>query len=94
MFWRFNFFSRKNMKEEPWSFLKGITLDWKKYKQTSSQWDHEHCEFCGGIFMEEVDGKIFNFGWTDESEDHWICSSCFDENEETYQFQKRNSSNE
>lgn len=86
MFWRFNFFARKNTKEEPWPFLKGITLEWKKYKQDSPQWDHEHCEFCGGKFMEEVDGKIFNAGWTDETENHWICSGCFDEKKDTYQF--------
>lgn len=69
-----------------WAHLAGLVLRWKKYQQRSPDWDHDHCEFCGDKFMEEVDGKMFNAGWTDDEQNNWICSDCFEKNKDKYQF--------
>jgi len=33
-------------------FLKGAIFEWRRYTKYRSEWDHDHCEFCGKKFSE------------------------------------------
>jgi hypothetical protein len=61
------------------NYLKGITLQWKKYKIYKEDWDHDHCEFCWGKFTEEKVKNTLNEGYATDDNNHWICKQCFDD---------------
>lgn len=60
-------------------YLKGISLQWKKYAKHSENWDHEHCEFCHDKFMEEDYPDVLHEGYTNEDSSRWICEQCFED---------------
>lgn len=33
-------------------YLLGAPLTWKRYQALSAEWEHEHCEFCFGTFID------------------------------------------
>lgn len=55
-------------------FLKHSTLTMKHWRQYSSNWDHDHCEFCIKTFMNREDT-----GYCTLDEYHWICEECFED---------------
>ena len=55
-------------------YLKNITFMYKKYSLPYPE--HSHCEFCWRKFG--VGGDIQE-GYTNQSEDRWICPECFED---------------
>lgn len=70
-------------------YLMGAVFHWKKYKQPSKEWDHDHCEFCWTKFMEIRDDDIYNEGYNTTDNNgkcSWVCKECFDDFKETFQW--------
>lgn len=80
-------------------YLSGITVRRMPYFRWSESWDHDHCEFCGAMFMvpedlisgsSEADEHIQHEGYANEEvpdqTDHywWICDDCFVDFSETF----------
>lgn len=65
--------------------LKGVKMQWKKYRQYSDRWDHDHCVVCGAKFAEFDGEDILHEGYATTGEyprgaDYeWVCKTCFDE---------------
>jgi len=58
-------------------FLHGVKLIAKDYREFSVEWNHDHCEFCGGRFsLKEGD---LHCGYCTVDEYHWICIQCFND---------------
>lgn len=56
-------------------YLTGVKLIFQNYFLYSSEWDHDHCAFCGAKFsMNEGDLKR---GYSTTDSYHWICEECF-----------------
>ena len=56
-------------------YLMGVKLIFQNYFVYSSEWDHDHCAFCGVKFsMNEGD---LHFGYSTTDSYHWICEKCF-----------------
>jgi hypothetical protein len=54
------------------TYLTGVVLERRRWRQTEPHWDHDHREFCWAKFA-EIDGPdILRAGWT-TSDDGWIC---------------------
>jgi hypothetical protein len=60
-------------------YLKGITLQLKKYKRDRDGWDHDHCEFCWEKFSESLSETVLNEGYATEDNYRWICTQCFED---------------
>ena len=65
-------------------FLQGIILAKKGYRKYRENWDHDHCEFCGNKFSEK-EGDL-NEGYATDDNYHWICSSCYEDFKELFQW--------
>ncbi|MCI0613976.1 hypothetical protein L0244_13400 [bacterium] len=60
-------------------FLKGVDLIWKRYRQPSDSWDHDHCSFCWAKFAEIDEPNSLREGYTTSDDYHWICQKCFED---------------
>ncbi|OGC14603.1 hypothetical protein A3J90_03365 [candidate division WOR-1 bacterium RIFOXYC2_FULL_37_10] len=58
-------------------YLQNAILTWQKYKMPRPRWDHDHCEFCGIKFIEQLDNEILNEGYSTKDKHHWICKNYF-----------------
>jgi hypothetical protein len=76
---------RLAMASEPELYAK-YTWRFKKWTQTRDHWDHDHCEFCNTEISAVVNDKILNDGWTNEDEYYWICSRCFNDFKNVFNF--------
>ncbi len=75
------------MTEKDWNAgLRGAELKWQAYKMPKPTWDHDHCEFCWEKFMEPGNSGTLHEGYYCESEETWICSTCFEEQKAEYQW--------
>ena len=79
------------------SYLQGVTLELKAYRRWSESWDHDHCEFCWVKLVEPADaadepGEVLSEGYAttaehpDGAEYHWICTQCFDDFAERFEW--------
>lgn len=57
------------------AFLKDIVLYRRKYTPLRSDWEHDHCEFCGKKFSAEIGDETEGYSTADGY--HWICRVCF-----------------
>lgn len=70
-------------------YLKGVTLQRKRYQRYSSTWDHDHCEFCWAKFAEEdLIPDALHEGYTTADDYHWICESCFEDFKEQFEWRE------
>lgn len=66
-----------------YSLLRGIKLQFKRYRAPSGEWDHDHCHFCGAKFFEPDDPEYLHYGYATcedyywGAEYEWICEECF-----------------
>ena len=68
-------------------YLKGVTLQRKRYLRYSSTWDHDHCEFCWAKFAEEdLIPDALHEGYATEDNYHWVCESCFEDFKEQFEW--------
>jgi len=58
-------------------FYAQFEWEFKKWTQTRSNWDHDHCEFCREKIYDTEKKKVTNDGWTNRDDYHWICDDCF-----------------
>ena len=65
-------------------YLKGITLQWKVYKQHSPDWDHDHCDFCWAKFMDRDLPEVLHEGYVTLDNDRWICRKCYEDFREMF----------
>jgi hypothetical protein len=73
---------RLNSQED---YLQGKKLRLTKFVMKDPRWDHEHCEFCWGKFMENTPGTMQS-GYVDE-DNNWICQTCFEDFRERFEWQ-------
>jgi hypothetical protein len=60
-------------------YLKGVVLVYRRYRQYSKDWDHDHCEFCGAKFMVTDRPGVLHEGYATEDDYRWICPKCFED---------------
>jgi hypothetical protein len=65
-------------------YLLGASLSKKIYKKPREDWDHDHCEFCSAKFS-EAEGDLTE-GYTTDDEYRWICTRCFEDFKEQFQW--------
>lgn len=58
-------------------YLMKVKLVPKEYHPHSTEWDHDHCEFCGAEFSLR-DGDLKK-GFSTEDNYRWICNDCFED---------------
>jgi hypothetical protein len=60
------------------AYLRGAVWSWVTWSSPSEQWDHDHCVVCwarfGGAWLAEGYAAA---GPAGQPEYHWLCSSCF-----------------
>ncbi len=65
------------------SYLKGATLEWRRYSRFSDSWDHDHCEFCSIKFGNSEDRGdhpgILRVGYSTPDGYRWVCKTCFED---------------
>ncbi len=68
------------------NYLKGVAITWKKFKASPPNnnqrygSDHDHCEFCGHTFMEEIiEDDCSTAGYCTLEGKHWICETCYND---------------
>ena len=63
------------------AYLAGVELARRQYRRypENESWDHDHCEFCYGKFMEGDDPDILHQGYCTLDEYRWICEACFND---------------
>lgn len=77
--------------EEQWRLdnaghLKGLRLEFRRYKAWSESWDHDHCAACNAKFA-ETDGLDIQHEGYATGDDYpkkgaqyeWVCQKCFDD---------------
>ena len=62
----------------------GATLSFLAYQPYRSDWEHDHCEFCGAKFSCS-DGDLKS-GYCTLDKYHWICPQCFEDFKEEYEW--------
>ncbi len=62
-------------------YLYGVELFQVDYQQKSSEWEHEHCEFCWDKFSNEIQ-KCY----TTKDKYHWICTQCYNDFKEMFKW--------
>ena len=67
------------------NYLFAKKLVFKTYSDKSLKSDHDHCEFCGDKFSELIPERLKS-GYTTENNYHWICSECFTEFKDKFQW--------
>jgi hypothetical protein len=77
------------------AYLHRARLTWRRYQALSTEWEHEHCDFCWAKFLDadyadihreqlEADPEI-QPGYTEAPGgqvppgQHWICKKCFED---------------
>jgi hypothetical protein len=67
-------------------FLQGVELCHRAYRRPVKKpnWDHDHCEFCWAKFGVEEGPGIVHEGYCTLDEYRWICSTCFDDFKERF----------
>ena len=71
---------------KPPSFYHQYVWSLKTWKCTRAHWDHDHCEFCKQKISDAEGPDIENEGWSHEQETYWVCSACFEDFREIYQW--------
>jgi hypothetical protein len=59
------------------TYLSGVTLVRRQWKESRPGWDHDHCEFCFAKFGDERLENVLREGWATPDEHRWICDTCF-----------------
>ena len=65
-------------------YLKGVTLQWRVYKECAPHWDHDHCEFCWAKFMDRDLADVLREGYVTVDGGRWICKKCYDDFKEMF----------
>lgn len=65
-------------------FLRKATLVFRQYNPNSAAWEHDHCEFCGSRFS-LMDGDL-NAGYSTIDGYHWICTQCYNDFKEEFEW--------
>jgi hypothetical protein len=60
-------------------YLHGCQWTWKRYRKHSDEWDHDHCAFCSGKFMEPGTPAALDEGYSTKQDYYWVCETCFDD---------------
>lgn len=60
-------------------FLLGAALQKSRYSSPRSDWDHDHCEFCGAKFTADGVPDGLPEGFTTADRDRWVCPTCFED---------------
>jgi hypothetical protein len=70
-------------------YLQGVTLVHRQYRRCpkNTNWDHDHCEFCGVKFMVEDFPEVLHQGYATEDDYRWICEPCFADFREMFKWQ-------
>ena len=71
------------------TYLKGAILFFKKYSERVTQTDHDHCEFCWEKFSDTI-SEALKAGYAMDDDYRWICSQCFEDFREMFQFKVNN----
>lgn len=59
-------------------YLDGKEFKRQQYTKYNSNWDHDHCEFCGAKFCENIqDQDCLHEGYASLDKYRWICFDCF-----------------
>jgi hypothetical protein len=67
-------------------YLQDAAFVRKRYRRWSTEWDHDHCDFCMENFVEaptaDLDGRTEGYGAVGrgpEGQDdyYWVCDDCF-----------------
>ena len=66
-------------------YLQGVSLTKSEYKPYRDGWDHDHCEFCNAKFSMTID-QCQTEGWSTLDKYHWICSSCYEDFKEEFEW--------
>jgi len=53
------------------NYLRGKELIYGQYHPKCEEWEHEHCEFCWGKFIES------SYGYCTVDTNYWICEECY-----------------
>ncbi len=61
------------------AYLTSVTLFRRAFRRRSTEWDHDHCEFCWTKFSEAPISDSIQEGYTTEDECRWVCPRCFDD---------------
>ncbi|MBX9950612.1 MAG: hypothetical protein K2Y39_15695 [Candidatus Obscuribacterales bacterium] len=71
------------------SYLKGVSLRYKRYVMRDEKWDHDHCSFCWAKFMDEQNVNALpdclyegyaTLACDQFADDYfWICATCFED---------------
>ncbi len=72
-------------------YLSGARFRFRRYRQVSPEWDHDHCEFCLRKFEEAPDENSLAEGWAtpymqSDVSFRWICDVCFTDFREEFGF--------
>jgi hypothetical protein len=77
----------------PADWVNGATLTYGRFRQTTEDDDHAHCEFCWAKFMDpeyrtvrgyETPSDVLTEGYHSEDGFGWICSRCFEDFREMF----------
>lgn len=60
-------------------YLRGAVLQWLRYSPARSNWEHDHCEFCGVEFTAEGLDDTLREGFATTDRYRWICPTCFED---------------
>lgn len=66
-------------------YLSAVKLIPRNYYPYSSNWDHDHCEFCGTKFSFN-EGYSKN-GYSTEDGYYWICNQCFNDFQDEFNWE-------
>jgi hypothetical protein len=55
----------------------GAHLVLHAYRPYRSDWDHDHCEFCGATFS--CAAGDLKRGYSTRDNYHWVCLQCFED---------------
>lgn len=67
-------------------YLKDAILELREYSPPSSEWEHDHCEFCWSKFCRSDEPECLHEGYVTEDGRHWICTSCFHHFKDQFRF--------
>jgi hypothetical protein len=65
--------------------LKGVRLQFRRYRRWSESWDHDHCSGCWAKFAEFDGPGIQHEGYATGDDYHlgaeyeWVCRECFED---------------
>ena len=69
-------------------YLTGLTLIRRAYRRYAKNpnWDHDHCEFCWTKFAPDASPDVLHEGYCTEDEYHWVCTQCFNDFQDRFQW--------